>query len=127
MGDKMCQCGHYEYDHGADGSCEFRATSESTEYCPCIIFDDSDPRDAEIARLRAEVERLTEMRRHQVAVEDGLHALVAQQARALAAGPAALRLDARDGLPWGPYKTLPVEDAVATVERAQAVALKGEG
>lgn len=62
-----------------------------------------DPRDAEIAALKAEVERLK---------------------RALAAGPAALRIDARDGEPWGPYKQLPVEEAVATVEAAQAAAMK---
>jgi hypothetical protein len=28
MGDKMCQCGHYEYDHGADGSCEVMASQQ---------------------------------------------------------------------------------------------------
>ena len=58
MDDKMCQCGHYESCHGADGSCE---SSASTGYCPCFLFDDSDaqpdPRDAEIERLKAEVER----------------------------------------------------------------------
>lgn len=64
MGDRMCQCGHYESDHGADGSCD---SSASTGYCPCFIFDDSDaqpdPRDAKIARLKAEMERVTEVAR----------------------------------------------------------------
>lgn len=111
MDDKMCQCGHYESDHGADGSC---GSSADTGYCPCFIFDDSDaqpdPRDAEIARLKAEVVN----QRHEIGM---LLAALAAYQRALAAGPAALRRVEVNLYP---------AQAAEIVERAQAAAMKEE-
>ena len=89
------------------------------EGCNC----QPDPRDAEIARLRAErhdISRFFEIGRLRASLATA-HATIARQARALAAGPAALREKGRT------VRLMHPEFAAEWVEAAQEAALKGGG
>ena len=93
-------------------------------------------RDATIAALRA---RLAEVECERDAAVEGkaevffavedrerLEATIARLTRALTAGVDALRVDPRDGEPWGPYKEMLVTHAIKVVEAAQREAMEEE-
>ena len=57
---------------------------------------------------------------------DEKDATIARLTRALTAGVDALRVDPRDGEPWGPYKEMLVTHAIKVVEAAQREAMEEE-